>query len=142
MVRNHPRVPRLPLAVAATTAAAVVAALGCTDSAGATPAPGNLAPGITTSHHSLKAAAQKQGPPPRRVGARARGGEPGQSSGLPAGVPKKGSYAFLVEPGKQRPARRRPRGRAGAGAPAAGARGAQLSRVTTAQNRVVAALPA
>src|SRR4051812_4727919 len=142
MVRNHPRVPRLPLAVAATTAAAVVAAHGSTGSAGATPASGNLAPGITTSHHSLEAAAQEQGASPRILGARARGGEPGQSSGLPAGVPRKGSYAFLVKLDTQTTAaaQRGARSR-GASAARAAAR-AQLSRVTTAQNRVVAALPA
>jgi subtilisin family serine protease len=76
------------------------------------------------------------------LGARAQGGEPGQSSGLPAGVPKKGSYAFLVKldtestAAAQRGARSR-----GASAARAAAR-AQLSRVTAAQNRVVAALPA
>src|SRR4051794_26644307 len=142
MVRNQPRVPRLPLAVAATTAAAVVAALGSTGSAGATPASGNLAPGITTSHHSLEAAVQEQGASPRILGARARGGEPGQSSGLPAGGPRKGSYALLGKLARQTTAAAQRGARSRGASPARAAARTQLSGVTAAQNRVIAALPA
>jgi subtilisin family serine protease len=124
MGRTKARKNRLPMTIAATAAAGLVVGLAAAGSAGAAPAPANLAHGVATSKHSL----------PSGKGVKA-------ATRLPAGVPKSGNYAFLLKLSAQSTTAAMNSAKSkGVSAQKAAAK-SQLSTVTAAQNRVVAALP-
>jgi subtilisin family serine protease len=126
----------VPLVVAA-TAAAVVAGLAATSNAGAAPASSKLAPGIATS--KLTAAAPNQHASPRVLAKNAPAGEPG--SALPAGVPTKGTYAFLIKLGTKTTTAAQNGAKSRGATAAKAAAKSQLAAITSAQNKVISALP-
>ncbi len=124
MARSKASKRRLHLTVAATAAAGLVAGVTATSTAAAAPATAKLAHGVKAS--KLTAAGLK--------GTKAKT--------LPAGLPKKGRYAFLLKLDTKSTSSvyatiKKSRGTASARSAAR----AQLSTVTTAQNRTIGALP-
>ncbi|RNM13030.1 peptidase S8 [Nocardioides pocheonensis] len=91
---------------------------------------------VASKHLSAKAAGTR----PRALGAKATPGEPGDT--LPAGVPKSGRYAFLLKLSPPSTAAAYHGALSKGKAAAASAAKDQLATVRTAQNRVIAALPA
>jgi subtilisin family serine protease len=96
-------------------------------------------PGIKVNREGLPKGLTTISARPRAVGAKPDQGEPGDA--LPAGVPAKGRYAFLLEL-TARSTGRAYQGSLSKGKPAAHqAAKSQLSAVTAAQNRVIGNLP-
>ncbi|MFL6106004.1 MAG: S8 family serine peptidase [Marmoricola sp.] len=126
------------MAVSATIAVAAALAVtnGSASAAGSTNHRGT--PGVDASSKHLHKTAPKSALP-RALGGRTTAGEPG--SALPAGVPTKGRYAFLVKLGTAS-TNHAYRGAIGGGKAAARtAAKKQLGTVSSAQSKVVAALP-
>jgi subtilisin family serine protease len=140
---NHSRTRLGVSLIAAASAATMIAGLSSVGTAAAAPSSSDLAPGIATSAHSLKSAVGRDHALPRALAKKNPGsGDPASSSGLPAGVPTKGNYAFLLKLGANTTMsafnKAKPHGKSAARAAAK----AQLGVVHSAQNRVVANLPA
>jgi len=125
----------------ATAVAAVVAGFAYAPLSDATAASPEPAGGIKTSSHAgLLAAAQASQAKPRLLGGNPAGGEPGSSTGLPAGVPTSGKYAFLLKLGVKPTLAAF--NAAATTSSAKSAAKAQFAAVRAVQNSVIGALPA
>jgi len=126
------------LAVSASIAVAAALAVtnGTATAADSTGHRGTPGVKVSTNHPSAKAA---RGSTPRAVGGKTAAGEPGSS--LPAGVPTKGRYAFLIKLGASSTAHAYRTAIGGGKAAARTAAVKQLGTVKSAQSRLVSALP-
>ncbi|MFL6022802.1 MAG: S8 family serine peptidase [Marmoricola sp.] len=125
--------------MAVTATIAVAAALAVTNgSASAADTSHRGTPGVEVSGKKVPQGAAR-GALPRALGGRSAPGEPGRS--LPAGVPTKGRYAFLVKLSTASTSHAYKTAIGGGQAAARTASKKQLGTVTSAQNRVIANLP-
>ena len=126
------------VAVSATIAVAAALAVTNGSASAADQASHRGTPGAKVSDKKIHRSAQGVGP--RALGGKAAPGEPG--SALPAGVPTKGRYAFLVELDTASTSHAYRSAIGGGKAAARTASKRQLGTVKSAQDRVVSDLPA
>ncbi|MEO5653344.1 MAG: hypothetical protein ABIN79_02250, partial [Marmoricola sp.] len=127
--------------VSVVAAAAVVAALAGTSVPASAAKNDKLTPAIKTSQKKLDGS-RITGLPRGMDGPRGAAGEPGRSEGLPAGVPSKGSYSFLLRLSTRTTATAYNSGLRNGKAAARSAAKSQLATVRTAQNNAISKLPA
>jgi subtilisin family serine protease len=130
---------RTQTAAVVATMAVVAGLAGTGGSAQAAPKSGDKgSPGVSVSKHDFRAAAAKASRP-RSLSSKATPGEPG--SALPAGVPAKGRYSFLVTLDVRGTGRTYASAAGQGKSVASAAAKSQLNRVVSAQNAVVKDLP-